>query len=311
MTIARPAGRLRRYLILVAQLLVSLGLLAWVIQHIAWRDVVLALARVHPLFLLWGGCLYYLGILLSCCKWRSTLQAEGVAAPYHRLVRWYLIGAFASNFLPSDVGGDVGRAVYASRYTGRVGAVTRSIVVERLSGFAILALFAWIGLIVIMGQVLIALLLLLGGIAALLLGWLLHRRLPARMLKFVQTLARTVAPYRRQPRAAGKLLLLSIAFHLLSGYSVWAMLYAVQVNVPLAPVILVAAIANVVSALPITLSGWGVREAVVVSLLAPFGVSATPVLAGIVLGRTLVLLSSLVGVVPLMFERKHALALDL
>jgi hypothetical protein len=62
--------------------------------------------------------------------------------------------------------------------------------------------------------------------------------------------------------------------------------------------------AGVLGVLPIAINGWGVRESVFVTLLAPLGAAPGDILAGVLLGRALVLALSLVGAAPLLLERK-------
>lgn len=304
----------------VLQMLCSLALMAWLIVGVHWTELWAALAHASPLLIAIGCCVYYLGILLSCLKWRITLRVEEIDLPLSRLLPWYLIGAFAGNFLPTDIGGDLGRGFITGRATGRPLAVARSILVERLSGLAMMVVLAWFGFMLLpmyRGWALFALALAVGGILIFLTVWriawghpLLTRmwvRLPVRLRAALTESLAVADLYRRRPGVLALVLLISLVFQSMAGFGLWLNLQAVGVILPLLPVILVGMIVGVIGLLPITVNGWGLREATIIALLAPLGTQAAGVLAGALLGRGLQLLLSLPGAPLLLFEQRHSL----
>lgn len=322
-----PAQGLRRVIRPAALLRLGLSgaLLGWLALGVDWGALLESLRTISPLMLLLTCLLYYLGLALSCLKWQLILRAEGIAVGLPRLIGWYLLGAFASNFLPTDVGGDVGRGYLAARHTGRALAVTRSILVERLSGLVFMLLLAWAGAVVLLPAgrwfLLAAPLALLAALA----GWALwrnaprhpavaaalawaHGRLPARLRSALAGGLGEGRVYLGQPGTLAGILALSLGFQLLAGLGLWLNLAAVGVSLPLAPVILTMALASVASLLPVTMNGWGVREGVMIALLVPFGAPASGVLAAALLARGLVLLLSLPGALPLLAGRRAAAA---
>jgi uncharacterized membrane protein YbhN (UPF0104 family) len=312
-----------RRLALAAQTLLSAALLAWLLAQVEWREVAGTLASASPAVLGVGVGVYYGGVVLSCWKWRLLLGLERVEVGMGRLVRWYLIGAFANNFLPTDVGGDLGRGYLAGRTTGRPVAVARSILLERLTGLLFMLLLAWAGAVLllpwgalVLGLSAIGLLAACGLWAA----WRQGRRhravspraaaLVARLPAQVRAVGASSAAVARQgqdePGTLARILLISLAFQVLAGLGLWLNLYAVGVLLPVAPVVLAAALASVAGLLPFSLNGWGVREALLVTLLAPLGASAAAILAGALLARMLVLVLSSAGAALLPLERGAA-----
>lgn len=300
------AGHKRRTL-RVLQLLATVVLLLWITAHIAWIDLISALASASlPLILLVCG-MYYVGVALSCWKWRVFLDLEGLTLPFGRLCQWYLIGAFAGNYLPTEIGGDLGRAVVAGRSTGQPLAVTRSIFAERFSGLVVMAVFAWVGLIALSKNYALALLILV-SVGAGLIGvvWLARRlarsaanedlsRLPQRLRIVIEDSSAVWAKLLGRPRSLLQIVASSLAFQTLSGIGVWLNLRAVGAELPPGVVIIAATMAGIAGLLPITVNGWGVREGLLVSLLTPLGAPASVVLAGALLGRALLLIVTLPG----------------
>lgn len=303
---SRTSSPKRRYALIAVQVAGSLAVLTWLVLHISWREALQVLLQARPAYLALTCLAYYVGVWLSCCKWRLTLQIERLSIPFPRLLHWYLIGSFANNFLPTAVGGDLGRGLYASRYTGQPGAIARSIFIERFTGLLAMLLLAWLGLIMLSGQVLLAWLLAAGGIVAGI-GVGLLDRLNVSRLRGAQRVLTTWREYQRRPRVVALVLSISLAYHLLTGYTMWAALQAVHVDLPLLPVILAVAMTNVLGMVPVAVNGWGVREAAMIGLLLPFGASASYILAGALLTRMLFLLLPLLGMAPFVFERPRVL----
>jgi glycosyltransferase 2 family protein len=308
--VSRSAHNRKRFWLRALQIALSVGLLSWLLLRFEWSGVLRAVLGASPLLMAFAIGVYYVGVLVSCLKWRLTLTVEGITLPLSLLLRWYLIGAFVSNFLPSDIGGDLGRGYFAVRQTGRAGAVTRSILVERLSGLAAMLVLAWIGALVFfpglrwlilggtLGAFAVAGVLLLGaGRNLRLRRWMAGRfaLLPPRLHNGISSSWEVGQIYLSRPAVIAKIAVISFGFQVLAGCGLWLNLSAVGVDVPLAPVILVMALASLASLLPIAVNGWGVREGVLVSLLALIGAPPELVLAAALLARVLVLVVTLPG----------------
>ncbi len=298
--------RTQRWVLVGAQAAVSLGLLGWLIGRIAWQSLWLTLrAASLPLSLLTVG-LYLFGVVVSAYKWQQILAVEAVPLPLGRLTRWYLIGMFGNNFLPTAVGGDVGRGFYAGRATRQPLLITRTILLDRLSGLVMVLVLAGLGLPLLLGRAALGWLLAGAGllVALALLGWQVQRwllRLP-RVAGLAGRAAVVAGQYRRAPGQVLVILALSLGFQLLSGLCFWLNLRAVQVALPLPIIVVISAAASLIGVLPIAINGWGVREGVFLALLAALGQPTAGVLAGLLLGRGLQLLVSLLGSIPLVLE---------
>lgn len=133
-----PAPRRRRALNLL-RLLISLALIGYLVYQAdprqiwqSWRSIDLSLFGLALLIQL-------LGIAVSAFKWGVLLRGRGQTQPYPWLFGMYLVGQFASNFLPTSVGGDAVRAIRLGRRIGSYSAASASVFVERLTGFLALS----------------------------------------------------------------------------------------------------------------------------------------------------------------------------
>jgi uncharacterized membrane protein YbhN (UPF0104 family) len=141
-----------RRLRLALQVAVAAALLGWLAATSGWEELWRALASAPPALCVLLLGMYYVGVALSCWKWSVLLHVEGLHVPFIRLFRWYLIGVFAGNYLPTEIGGDLGRGLVAGRATGQPLSVARSILAERLSGLAVLIALALAGVATLLGQ---------------------------------------------------------------------------------------------------------------------------------------------------------------
>ena len=95
--------------------LVTVALLAWVVQKLDWQQVWRSVltAKLHWLVL----ALSYpvLTMAIDALRWQVLLRAMGHLVTWSELFRINLVGIFFDNFLPSTIGSDTYRALCLSR----------------------------------------------------------------------------------------------------------------------------------------------------------------------------------------------------
>jgi uncharacterized protein (TIRG00374 family) len=243
-------------------------------------------------------------------KWRLLLRAQGATAELPSLIAWYLAGTFAGTFLPSDVGGDLGRGYLAARHIPNKTVVWSSIVVERLSGLAALILLAAVTLafapsmlswnpiaplIGAVGMISLALAAWAALAAAAKLSWL-----PEKLKAPLASAHTALVMYMRRPGVLLASLALSLLFHLLSIVSLWCVLLALQPDTPL-HVAFIWPLVGLVGLVPLTPGGLGVRDGVQAVLLVQAGVESDVAFAAALLTRGLLWLVALSGL-PVMLQ---------
>jgi uncharacterized protein (TIRG00374 family) len=247
-------------------------------------------------------------------RWRLLLSAAGVRAPVAAVVKQYFVGVFVNNFLPSTVGGDVVKVYYLGRDHGyRV--VTASVVIDRVLGVGLLALLAFVALAMtpIAAPQLAAAQIAVGAIAVVTLGVLVVTgvgtgglpervaRLGDRAVGLAAWLQRLridmAAPLARPSLVAGAtLVVLGYAVAITLLYTRFVTLQG-QAAPPALGLFAVVTATAVLSNVPISLNGLGVREQLHVSLLAPLAVSGEIAVAMSLLVYAHLLVVSLIGLV--------------
>jgi hypothetical protein len=128
----------RRGVWTLAQVVISLALLALVFRNFDGEAFWRSMRGIPAWFYLASLGVLTVGQLLYALKWLIVLRGIGRRVGFWRLVEEYFVAIFANNFLPTMIGGDVARVYYLGRDEG-YGRVAASVVVDRLLGFSAMA----------------------------------------------------------------------------------------------------------------------------------------------------------------------------
>lgn len=224
-------------------------------------------------------------LVLGGVRWQLFLEAAGIVVSRVEAVRASMIGAFANNFLPSQVGGDVARAWIAGGPGGRVRALA-TVVVDRATLLACLIGLGWIAYALDQGgvpQALVgalaastAILLFAGAFgAALAFGSArVRHRLPPRVRGAASDIGKAV-----RGCADGSLVIsttaLGVVYQSMALFAIWLLARSISMDVDFAVLVIALPPLLILTTLPISIGGRGVREGGFVVLLGTAGVSAT------------------------------------
>ncbi len=128
----RSSGRFPAWVSALLKAGVSAGLIAWLALHFDWTGAWQVLRHIHWAVGLGGVLLMALSQLLAARRLQVLLAAQRVPIDYLYSVRLTLVGLFASNFLPSTVGGDVVKIALLAHNRRNVALATASVVTDRL-----------------------------------------------------------------------------------------------------------------------------------------------------------------------------------
>src|SRR5262245_9470151 len=115
-----------------------IGLLGWLVD---WPGALRILRHTEATLALVAMVVLVLALVVSTLKWQRLASAVCGPLPFPPLLRAYWIGTFLSNYLPSNVGGDVVR-VLVLRALAPLAPLAGSVLAERLTGVTALALIS-------------------------------------------------------------------------------------------------------------------------------------------------------------------------
>jgi len=243
--------------------------------------------------------------LTAVARWRIILIFKGLRIDYFRLARFYWIGLFFNQVLPSSVGGDAMRAYCLVRDGCGIGTASVAVLLDRIFGMVGLVLlvisclpmsFEFIHDVSIRWGVLLMAL----GTATILCTIPLFYRLAERfrhwrfakgMIMFSSVAMRILFTTPTNLM----LLFLSVAVHLISILSVGLLALALGIGIHWPAFFIVVPIASLLMTIPISIAGWGVREGVMVLGLGYAGIQPEQAVALSVLYGLFILAVALPG----------------
>jgi uncharacterized protein (TIRG00374 family) len=275
----------------------SVALLAVLAWRTDWRQIAVAFAGLRAGWWLLAVALYAATQVVSSLRWRLLAGPLGFRQPLGRFTTFYFVGMFFNLVLPTSVGGDVVRAWYLDGGSGRKWPAFLSVFADRASGLLMLiaiALVAAVGSpIDLPPRVAWAVYGIGAGAALGLLGLFVVTRFSAprteypvlrlgwrgradRLLAFVRDARAALLP---GPRVFVVTTLLSVAVQAANVIVLWLVGLALGLDVPASYYGILAPVVTLLTLLPVSLNGMGVREWGMVLLLAPLGVGAAPATA--------------------------------
>ncbi len=279
---------MKNLLLTAAKFLISGAILFVLFKSIDTAELYDTAASVNPLSVIFVALLFATVQAISTYRWGSIL-AKDVKLPYRRLLSIYYIGMFFNNFMPTMVGGDIIKGYYLYKETGRGDISLASIFMDRYSGFSALIIMTTIALI--LGWSLLEgtglhgflVLLILGYTGISLILWVeyLHRwamRALARIHFYginrrIEEVYTMLMSYRSHRGILLRIFICSAIVQpaIIIGYYVLSR--GLGMTVPLGYFFLFVPLATVVSMLPVSLAGLGIREGAFVFLFAKAGAS--------------------------------------
>jgi hypothetical protein len=142
---ARETSRWRSATLQILKVGVSAGLLAWLFRQVDASRLWSAVEAASWRWLGAAALLYFAMLVVSSWRWNTLLRAQGVAVRLSTLIGSFLVATFFNNFLPSNIGGDVVRIRDTSGPAQSRTLAATVVLVDRGLGLLALVLVAALG----------------------------------------------------------------------------------------------------------------------------------------------------------------------
>jgi uncharacterized protein (TIRG00374 family) len=286
----------KRIIIKAIKVCVSTGLIIVVLRMANLEKVWFSLVNMNIYLFILANLMNFGRVYISAYRWKILLEVKGIRLSTNRLSNIYFIGIFFNMFLPTALGGDTARIFYLWRISGEKLEAMTSVVIERVIGFyaliliclfSILLSFKDLALLEQRGIILVICLLYLGGVVAVLnsrfmrgflavVSLLPWKGIVSRVASFYNSLH----DYLEDKKVVIKSLILSIIYQL--AWIVGVMMIGIGSGMDVSPFgyFVFLPVVMLVTMLPVSISGIGVREAAFVLL---FGLGGVPASAAVLL----------------------------
>jgi glycosyltransferase 2 family protein len=263
---------MRRILSSAIKILVSAALLYLALRKVNFADLAARLDLTSAAWLALAVAITFLQIFFGALRWRIVGAECGAPLPLRQAMRYNVIGTFFNQTLPSSIGGDAVRLWLVARNGAGWRAATYSIFVDRAVGLIALAVIIvaslpWSAHLISDGYGRSALILidfaaLAGGAGFLVLGMLpwpfLKRWWATHHIHACAVIAnRVIFSRRNEPTIA----ILSFLVHFLAVVIAWCVVQSIAAPVGFDQTFLLIPPVMLITMLPISIAGWGVREA--------------------------------------------------
>jgi uncharacterized protein (TIRG00374 family) len=274
---------------LIAKVVLSVGLLAFLVQRVRWNEVASTLARTDERWMIAALGLMLLSNVIGSWQWSQLLRVVDIRIPFWKVCTYYHVGLFFNNLLPANIGGDFFRVADAARYGATRTAALSAVLMDRLVNTLALGGLALLTTLPVLDRFhlwMIYLALVGFSAASVIMLWavfhpgllpfierLLGRIGLGRLSPHLDELAVHLAGYREKPRLFFFMFLVAVITQV-SRVGVHVLVaHSLGLHVPVMYFFLFVPLLAVVVSLPISFNGIGVREGAGILVFGLVGVN--------------------------------------
>jgi uncharacterized membrane protein YbhN (UPF0104 family) len=301
--LGRISGR-SAFLIRLGGTLVAVVLLVYLLSQQGWQEIAAAVGQIPAWRFVLALVLILISRLAVSGRWYVLLRSAGIGMSPGQSIRITFAGLFASNFLPTTIGGDVIRLAGAVQLNFDTVISAASLVVDRLVGMAGMAMILPFGLprflMIEVGATSLFRSIpgrLVTSAAVLPLGkW--WRTVLERSGKIFRKLIKAISIWVGQPRALALSLLYSWVHMVCVFGAIWLFFGGMGQDIPFLLVGGLYSLVYFVTLLPVSINGYGLQEVSMTFIFSVVaGATVQSSLTAALLFRTAMMLGSLPGAI--------------
>lgn len=276
----------------------AIGLFVYVISQQGWEEFVTTLKTVSPPYALAGLALLFVSRQAVAARWYALLKVSEKQIHYWETLKLTYAGFFATNFLPTSIGGDLVRFIGMTQRGADGALVVASLIMDRIIGMAGMSLVLPGGIYMVTHPISAAIatvpfsqMVAAGGFGIPL------QRLWGKILGFLKTILNNLLFWVKRPKNLLLAFLFTLLHELLLFGMLWFFLRSLGEEVSFWTVASLYSLSYLATLIPLSIGGLGIQEMSITYLFSQFGgVSMQAALALAVLNRMAFLFNSLPGV---------------
>jgi uncharacterized protein (TIRG00374 family) len=312
-----------KYLRISLKLSISIGLLGYLVYLADPVKILEVLNGIWSeggiIYLVAAAVLFLLSLVIQSIRWKILVKGYGYPIPTRLLFKYYLIGLFFNNFLPTGIGGDVLRIYNLIHESGNRTISFASVLTERILGVTSILILTIISLLIMQDSLKndILIFIALGMLASVLLLFFIafSKRMKTpiesicRKLTFIrageriQKFLEAIRFYSDSKLIFIRILLLSMVSQMFLITMTYLLTIALGINVDYSYMFIVVPITFLLSMLP-SINGIGFRDGGYVVFLARIGISKAAALSLSFLTLLIPMIISISGGILFMLQKK-------
>lgn len=288
--------------ITILKLVISIFLVYYLINNVNFKDAFIQIQKLSVITILFILSIFLSQLILSSTRYHGILSIMGIHVSFLTTIRSIFIGYFFSQTMISFIGGDAMRIFSTANSDEKISQITKAVIVDRLSGFVgqililTLTLPFLIPVLPRMGLKIFLLLIVLTSFGLVFMVFWLGRKVSSSSRKTITSILTNFSKrildrlYTRE--ALFYFIGLSFLIGLINCLAYFFIAKALEIPLTFEHVLILTPPAFFLSMLPISISGWGVREGATVMMLAIVGISSSDALCiSIIFGLSLLAIS--------------------
>jgi glycosyltransferase 2 family protein len=294
---------------LLIKIFLSLAMLTLAVRLVDLHELKHSLLSIPLPTLAMVVIIFFFGQLLSSYKWWLLARSGSIEAPWLLAAKAYFLGMAVNCFGFGTVAGDLARALVLGRKSKKTATALASVFADRVHGMTVLAAIgvvstAFVGRQHIGREYLV---LLIGCATAVVAAWYFGPGIALAALPrggaLHKNMEQIAQVFPRDPATISYISLISLVFHLLQIGLHQVMAAGFGIQIPWAVLLLTIPVINILSSLPISWNGLGVRENGYLFFLAPQFVSREHAIAFGAMWLLAMAISSAIGALVLVLSK--------
>lgn len=289
----------------ILRIFIPTTLLAWLASTIDWLYIAPLLQKIPWWLLVIAVITFFLSQVVIAIRWYYLLSVIDIRSSFLHLLELVFIGSFASNFLPTTIGGDAIKMVGISKLYKNQTTAVASVIADRMYNF--------VGMILLLPIIFI-----LPNIRTPFFKkntvWMITGIFPVEFREKIKERFVEIWHPIKIWFSSVKTILISIILSWLSialaFSSFWIVTYALGISLSFLQASAIAEFSYFVALIPLAINGLGILESTETYLLTLHGATLEQAVTAALLIRLVTLLVSLIGGIRLIFGKKDLLSLS-
>jgi uncharacterized membrane protein YbhN (UPF0104 family) len=287
---------MRKKILLLVKLAISFLLLVLIVWKFPVSDIIVNLRGAKAGWVLLAFLFGELIILNQAFRWHYLLIVPKEQKPkFFSLLKYTAVGYFFNLFTPGGIGGDAYRSIALGKVYNVLASSVASVFVARILGLVALCLLFWLALPfyseLFPEQ---AVWFMAAATLFLMVSCLVMIFNPFRNGKLGQ-FADKLREYKKEPLRLFAAMLGSLFMQVLVVLMQWSLFKAVDISVHWSLVFAIVPVTILLTTIPVSFNGIGVREWAMLSLTAYSFINSEQLLASLLLGYAVVILQAVRG----------------
>ena len=294
--------KLKSYLSLALKILISATLVFYLLYSQDLGAIKDSLAKFNYGFLILSLALMALGTAVSALRWQTILKTSDYNVSFGFLYSLYVKGYLYNNFLPTQMGGDVYKALMLGRKIDDKSTALFSVFMDRFSGLIVLLSLGIVGISIIYGLngLIIALLVLIVGLFLYMPILKTVNKILGHKIKLINKFL-TASDLLLKNKEQGFLILAySLLVQAISFTSTYFIFYGLNVRLRLTDVLTYMPITSLSALIP-SFNGIGTQDTIYAVLFNNVGVTEEIAVTASIIMHITRLIFSLIGGVLILF----------